>query len=161
MTADLVCDVLKMALFRRGFPKSVIVHGNRGSQYCSHDYRDLIKKHQLVQRGNCWDNACAESFFHSLKVEAIQDEPIMVRETMRQHVFEYRVGMPLLKGRNFFNHSILLSPYTSISCQPSHPDVTALIIRKSTSTRLWCWLIVERLSFTSSKWENKDIRNIK
>ncbi|EHR39371.1 IS3 family transposase, partial [Alishewanella jeotgali] len=35
------------------------------------------------------DNACAESFFHSLKVEALQDEPIMGRETMRQHVFEY------------------------------------------------------------------------
>jgi len=93
MTADLVCSALNMALFRRGFPKSVIVHSDRGSQYCSHDYRDLIKKHQLVQsmsrKGNCWDNAVAESFFHSLKVEALQDEPIMDRETMRQHVFEY------------------------------------------------------------------------
>ena len=93
MTAELVCDALKMALFRRGRPKSVIVHSDRGSQYCSHDYRDLLKKHKLVQsmsrKGNCWDNACAESFFHSLKVEAIQDEPIMDRETMRQHVFEY------------------------------------------------------------------------
>jgi len=93
MTADLVCDALKMALFRRGRPKKVIVHSDRGSQYCSHDYRDLITKHQLVQsmsrKGNCWDNACAESFFHSLKVEALQDEPIMDRETMRQHVFEY------------------------------------------------------------------------
>jgi hypothetical protein len=49
MTADLVCSALNMALFRRGFPKSVIVHSDRGSQYCSHDYRDLIKKHQLVQ----------------------------------------------------------------------------------------------------------------
>ena len=51
------------------------------------------EKHQLVQsmsrKGNCWDNAVAESFFHSLKVEALQDEPIMDRETMRQHVFEY------------------------------------------------------------------------
>ena len=69
MTADLVCDALKMALFRRGRPKKVIVHSDRGSQYCSHDYRDLITKHQLVQsmsrKGNCWDNACAESFFHS------------------------------------------------------------------------------------------------
>lgn len=94
MTADLVCDALKMALFRRGRAvKKVIVHSDRGSQYCSHDYRDLITKHQLVQsmsrKGNCWDNACAESFFHSLKVEALQDEPIMDRETMRQHVFEY------------------------------------------------------------------------
>lgn len=59
MTADLVCDALKMALFRRSFPKKVSAHSDRGSQYCSHDYRDLIKKHQLVQnmsrKGNCWD----------------------------------------------------------------------------------------------------------
>jgi len=93
MTANLVCDALKMALFRRGFPKKVVVHSDRGSQYCSHDYRDLIKKHQLVQsmsrKGNCWDNACAESFFHSLKVEAIQYEPLMDRDSMRQCVFEY------------------------------------------------------------------------
>jgi transposase InsO family protein len=93
MTADLVCDALKMALFRRRRPKKVIVHSDRGSQYCSHDYRALITKHQLVQsmsrKGNCWDNACAESFFHSLKVEALQDEPIMDRETMKQHVFAY------------------------------------------------------------------------
>ncbi|MCE9687447.1 IS3 family transposase [Shewanella sp. AS16] len=93
MTSELVCDALKMALFRRGFPKEVITHSDRGSQYCSHAYRDLIARHELNQsmsrKGNCWDNACAESFFHSLKVEAIQYEPIMDRETMRQAVFEY------------------------------------------------------------------------
>ncbi|RCW28886.1 IS3 family transposase, partial [Pseudidiomarina tainanensis] len=93
MTATLVCDALKMALFRRGFPEGIIVHSDRGSQYCSNDYRDLIKKHRLTQsmsrKGNCWDNACAESFFHSLKVEALQDEPIMDRENMRRAVFEY------------------------------------------------------------------------
>lgn len=93
MTAQLACDALTMALFRRGFPKNVIVHSDRGSQYCSHAYRNLIEKHQLTQsmsrKACCWDNACAESFFHSLKVEAIQYEPIMDRETMRQTVFEY------------------------------------------------------------------------
>ncbi|WP_311567542.1 IS3 family transposase [Photobacterium arenosum] len=93
MTAQLACDALNMALFRRGFPKNVIVHSDRGSQYCSYAYRNLIEKHQLTQsmsrKACCWDNACAESFFHSLKVEAIQYEPIMDRETMRQTVFEY------------------------------------------------------------------------
>ncbi|MEE2030400.1 hypothetical protein DIKCMJMK_04310 [Shewanella oneidensis] len=44
MTAQLACDALTMALFRRGFPKNVIVHSDRGSQYCSHAYRNLIKK---------------------------------------------------------------------------------------------------------------------
>ena len=43
----------------------------------------------MSRKGNCWDNACAESFFHSLKVEALQDEPIMDRENMRRAVFEY------------------------------------------------------------------------
>ncbi|MGO2509744.1 MAG: IS3 family transposase [Vibrio hibernica] len=93
MTAILVCDALSMALFRRGFPEEVIVHSDRGSQYCSKDYRDLITAYNLKQsmsrKGNCWDNACVESFFHSMKVEAIQYEPIMTRDEMRQTVFEY------------------------------------------------------------------------
>ena len=93
MTAELVCDPLKMAMFRRGFPKGVIVHSDRGSQYCSKDYRTLIAKHDhkqsMSRKGNCWDNACAESFFHSLKVEALQYESIKDRESMRQSVFEY------------------------------------------------------------------------
>ncbi|MFA1572067.1 IS3 family transposase, partial [Vibrio tasmaniensis 1F-187] len=93
MTATLVCDALSMALFRRGMPEEVIIHSDRGSQYCSKDYRDLIAAHNLKQsmsrKGNCWDNACVESFFHSMKVEAVQYEPIMTREEMRQALFEY------------------------------------------------------------------------
>ena len=93
MTADLVCDALRMALWRRGFPEGVIAHSDRGSQYCSHAYRELIEKHGLRQsmsrKGNCWDNACVESFFHSLKVEAIHGEPLLNRENTRQTVFEY------------------------------------------------------------------------
>jgi putative transposase len=93
MTAQLVCDALKMALWRRGMPTGVIVHSDRGSQYCSGAYQALIKKHGLVcsmsAKGNCYDNACAESFFHSLKVEAIHGERFATREKMRKTVFEY------------------------------------------------------------------------
>ena len=93
MTADLVCDALQMAIFKRKRPKGVIVHSDRGSQYCSHAYRELLEKHQLQgsmsAKGNCYDNACAESFFHSLKVEAIHGERFVTREAMRQTVFEY------------------------------------------------------------------------
>lgn len=93
MTASLVCDALTMALFKRGRPKDVIVHSDRGSQYASQAYRKIIDQYDLRQsmsrKGNCWDNACAESFFHSLKVEAIHGEPILTREQMRQTVFEY------------------------------------------------------------------------
>jgi transposase InsO family protein len=89
----MICDALTMALFRRGRPQGVMVHSDRGSQYCSGAYRHLIEHHKLHQsmscKGNCWDNACVESFFHSLKVEAIHDESIMSRDQMRQAVFEY------------------------------------------------------------------------
>nr|WP_086014502.1 IS3 family transposase [Thiothrix nivea] len=93
MAADLVCDALQMAIFKRKRPKGVVVHSDRGSQYCSHAYRDLLQKYQLLgsmsAKGNCYDNACAESFFHSLKVEAIQGERFATREHMKQTVFEY------------------------------------------------------------------------
>ena len=93
MKASLVTDALTMAMFRRGMPKGVITHSDRGSQYCSHAYRDLARDHDfkvsMSRKGDCWDNAVAESFFHSLKVEAIQFEPVMTRAEMRQTVFEY------------------------------------------------------------------------
>ena len=93
MTADLVCDALQMALWRRGFPKDVIVHSDQVSQYCSRVYRKIIDANQLQQsmsrKGSCWDNACVESFFHSLKVEAIQYDPLMNRTEVREAVFEY------------------------------------------------------------------------
>jgi putative transposase len=93
MTAQLACDALLMALWRRRMPTGVIVHSDRGSQYCSHAYQRLIREHGLLcsmsAKGNCFDNACAESFFHSLKVEAIHGERFATREEMRQTVFEY------------------------------------------------------------------------
>ena len=93
MTADLVGDALQMALWKRKHPKGVIIHSDRGSQYCSHAYQQLIQQHQLrgsmSAKGNCYDNACAESFFHSLKVECIHGERFATRDAMKQTVFEY------------------------------------------------------------------------
>jgi transposase InsO family protein len=93
MTADLVCQALQMALWRRKMPKGVIVHSDRGSQYCSTVYQGLLTKHQLIcsmsAKGNCYDNACAESFFHTLKVETIHGERFATRVEMRSAVFEY------------------------------------------------------------------------
>jgi transposase InsO family protein len=93
MTASLVCDALTMAQFKRGMPNGVLVHSDQGSQYCSHAFRDLLTKYghkqSMSRKGNCWDNAVAESFFHSMKIEAIDDEPMKTREEMRQTVFEY------------------------------------------------------------------------
>ena len=93
MTADMVGDALQMALWSRKMPEGVIAHSDRGSQYCSSLYQSLLTRHDLrcsmSAKGNCDDNACAESFFHSLKVEAIHGERRTTRETMRQQVFEY------------------------------------------------------------------------
>lgn len=93
MTRKLVCDALTMALWRRGFPKGVLVHHDRGSQYCSAEYQQLLNDHQLIcsmsRKGNCWDNAVAESFFHTLKVETIRDERFHTRAQLKQTVFEY------------------------------------------------------------------------
>jgi transposase InsO family protein len=93
MTADLAGNALTMALWRRKMPKGVIVHSDRGSQYCSREYQALIQKHELrasmSAKGNCWDNAVAESFFHTLKMETVHGERFPTRAHMRQTVFEY------------------------------------------------------------------------
>ncbi|MBI0552807.1 IS3 family transposase [Pectobacterium parmentieri] len=93
MTATLACNALHMALWRRKRPQNVIVHTDRGGQYCSADYQAMLKGHNLrgsmSAKGCCYDNACAESFFHSLKVECIHGEHFASREIMRTTVFNY------------------------------------------------------------------------
>jgi transposase InsO family protein len=93
MTASLVCDALRMALFRRKRPRGVIMHTDRGSQYCSRDHRDLLDTHGLIAsmsaKGNCYDNAAMESWNHSLKIEAIHGERFATRAQAKAHVFDY------------------------------------------------------------------------
>ena len=71
-----IIEALEMALWRRKFPTAVLVHSDRGSQYCSDIYQALLKKHELIcsmsRAGECWYNAAMESFYHSLKVEFVQ-----------------------------------------------------------------------------------------
>jgi putative transposase len=93
MTAALVCDALIMALWRHRMPKGVIVHSDRGSQYCSAAYQKLFRKHQLIcsmsKKGDCYDNAAMESWNHSFKVEAIHGERFSTRSDAKNQVFEY------------------------------------------------------------------------
>lgn len=93
MTTPLVVDALKMALWRRKIPQGVIVHSDRGSQYCSAEYQALLSKHRLIcsmsKRGDCFDNAAMESWNHSFKVEAIHGEKFKTREEAKNHVFDY------------------------------------------------------------------------
>ena len=75
MKADLVCQALKSAYWRRKPPAGLIMHSDRGSQYASDCHRRLIKDYRRIQSmsrtANCWDNAPMESFFKTLKVERV------------------------------------------------------------------------------------------
>jgi transposase InsO family protein len=93
MTQQLVCDALTMALFRRGFPSGVIVHSDRGSQYCSGRYQRLLKTNGLRcsmgRKATCYDNAAMESFFHTLKVELVHRDRYTDRRSATSSIFEY------------------------------------------------------------------------
>lgn len=93
MTATLVCDALEMAIWRRKPKPGLVVHSDRGSQYASKAYRKLIKKHRFIgsmsRKGNCWDNAVAESFFGSLKQERVQWEHYQTRSEAHQDILDY------------------------------------------------------------------------
>jgi putative transposase len=93
MTAVLVCDALLMALWRRPMPKDVMVHSDRGSQYCSVAYQKLFRKHQLIggmsKKGDCYDNAAMASWNQSFKVEAVHGEWFQTRSDAKYQVFEY------------------------------------------------------------------------
>ena len=93
MTKKLVCDAMKMAIKQRAEFSGVIMHTDRGSQYCSKQFQRLLRSHGITpsmsRKGDCYDNACAESFFHTLKIEAIHGERFPTRQLMRETVFEY------------------------------------------------------------------------
>ena len=80
MTRELVIDALRMAWFKRhpGKQAGLIFHSDRGSQYASHDFRDVLKEYGITssmsRKGNCWDNACSETLFGSLKVERLHGQ---------------------------------------------------------------------------------------
>ena len=82
-----------MALWRRNLPQGVLVHSDRGSQYCSRDYQQLLADNGLIcsmsKQGDCYDNAAMESWNHSYKVEAIHGEKFSTRADAKNHVFDY------------------------------------------------------------------------
>ena len=93
MTATLVNDALFMALKKRMPNHGLIWHTDRGSQYASDSHKELLKEYGIVQsmsrRGNCYDNAVAESFFHSLKTELTHHMKFETRSQANQAIFEY------------------------------------------------------------------------
>jgi putative transposase len=93
MKAQLVTDALRMALWQRRPKPGLVVHSDRGSQYASKAYRRLLKANGFVgsmsRKGNCWDNAVAESFFASLKKERVQWRHYQTRVEAQQDVLNY------------------------------------------------------------------------
>lgn len=93
MKAKLVCDALRMAVWQRQPQPGLIVHSDRGSQYASKQYRQLLKIHGFIgsmsRVGNCWDNSVAESFFGSLKQERIHWRHYTTRHKAQQDVLQY------------------------------------------------------------------------
>ena len=88
--AKLVCDALQAAKLMRGKPKGVLIHTDRGSQYCSAAFVKQVSRFKASQsmsrKGNCWDNAVAESFFATLKKEAIYGNTLTTRQALRAQV---------------------------------------------------------------------------
>ncbi len=93
MRTQLVNDALLMAIWKRKPAKGLLWHSDRGSQYASESHRELLKQHGIRQsmsrKGNCWDNAVSESFFHTLKTELIHHQIYQSREEAKKAVFEY------------------------------------------------------------------------
>lgn len=93
LTADLAADALTMAIWRHKPAPGLLHHSDRGVQYASGDYQALLADAGIAcsmsRKGNCWDNACVESFFGTLKKELVHDRRYPTREEARREIFEY------------------------------------------------------------------------
>jgi len=90
---ELVLNAFQQALWRRRPGHGIIFHSDQGVQYACKAFRNLLKEHRFIQsmsgRGNCYDNAVVESFFHTLKTELVYFETYYTREEARNNIFEY------------------------------------------------------------------------
>ena len=93
LTVDLAENALTMALWRRKPKPGLLHHSDRGSQYAATAYQRRLADHgidcSMSRKGNCWDNACVESFFGTLKKELIHHRRYLTREEAKQEIFEY------------------------------------------------------------------------
>lgn len=97
MTAEsTTIKALKMAIGNREIKQGLIFHSDRGSQYACNEFKSLLNKNSIIQsmsrKGNCWDNAVAESFFKTLKCELVYHRAFANREIARVEIFSYIEG---------------------------------------------------------------------
>ena len=93
ITKELTLDALKMAICNHPETEGIFHHSDRGSQYASHEYQKLLKDNGLLcsmsRKGNCWDNAPMESFFHTLKTEWVYRFKYKTRQEAKASLFDY------------------------------------------------------------------------
>lgn len=93
MDVGLVLDALTMAIKNSGKIDGVILHSDRGSQYCAKAYQEKLRQHDIIcsmsNKGDCYDNAAMESWNHSFKVEAILGEKFATRAQAMEDIFDY------------------------------------------------------------------------
>jgi putative transposase len=93
MKTELVSDALQMALAKRSPAKGLLHHSDRGVQYASEDYLQLLRSHSIESsmsgKGDCWDNAAMESFWSTLKTELVHHEKYQTHDRARASIFEY------------------------------------------------------------------------
>ena len=123
-TTDLVLQALLMAVWRRKPSNNVMVHSDQGSQFTSMDWASFLKAHNLEhsmsRRGNCHDNAVAESFFNLIKRERIRRRTYKTRDEARRDVFDY-IEMFYNPKRKHANNG-LLSPVDFERQQQMNPQ---------------------------------------
>ncbi len=89
----LVTQAMRQAILRRNPDKGLILHSDRGSQYAGNDFKALLAQNEFVgsmsKKGDCWDNAVAESFIHTLKVELVHRNKFKTRNEAKIKIFEY------------------------------------------------------------------------
>ena len=112
MTRDIVINALRMAWFKRHPNKQagLVFHSDRGSQYASHDFREVLKEYGIAssmsRRGNCWDNACSETLFGSLKVERLHGQRFKTRRQAKDETIAWLL---------WYNHDRLHSTLNYVS----------------------------------------------
>jgi len=93
LSHDLVCMALQRAMQNRKAGPGLILHSDRGRQYVSFEFQNILTKHgflpSMSRKGNCYDNACAESFFKTLKMELVYHERYQTRQEAHSSLFEY------------------------------------------------------------------------
>lgn len=93
IAGELTRRALMQAILRRSPGKGLICHSDRGSQYAAYDYKAILAEHGFIgsmsRKGDCWDNAVAESFIHTLKVECIRGRIFRTREEAKGIVFPW------------------------------------------------------------------------